>query len=162
MLTQSELMEILNYDPNTGEFIWKIHKKGIKDSLIAGSIKSTGYIDIVYNKNINKAHRLAWLYMTGNWPTKHIDHINGIRNDNRWCNLREASFAENAQNKAMSKNNTSGYTGVSWRKSRNKWQAMIFINKKRIHLGTFDDPYEAHMAYLDAKSRLHTFNPTPR
>jgi hypothetical protein len=91
-----------------------------------------------------------------------IDHINGVSSDNRICNLREATISENGQNRKRGKNNTSGFTGVSWHKSKNKWCSQIRVNGDLIALGSFDTPQEANDAYLLAKSKLHPFNPIPR
>lgn len=161
MLTQSILKEVLHYDPNTGEFRWKINRRRIKYGNIAGTIRHD-YITIVYEQKQYFVHRLAWLYMTGNWPTNQIDHINGIGHDNRWHNLREATNSQNNQNRALSKNNKSGFIGVSWCKQRNKWRAQIKFNNKKMYLGSFECPQEAYQAYLTAKAKYHTFNPIPR
>lgn len=161
MLTQSELKELLHYDPNTGEFTWLVERLPTKPNDSAGSKNKNGYIHIKINGRIYKAHRLVWLYMTGNWPNN-IDHIDGNGYNNCWNNLRECSHAENQQNRIKSKTNKSGFLGVSWDKINNKWMAQINVNGQKKFLGRYATPQEAHHAYLDAKAKYHTFNPIPR
>ena len=93
--------------------------------------------------------------MTGEWPKDQIDHINGIRTDNRFTNLREATTAENTRNGLISKNNTSGFKGVCFHKDTGRWQAKIFINGKGRHLGLFDTAEAAANAYDAAAAKLH-------
>jgi hypothetical protein len=101
-------------------------------------------------------HRLAWLYVTGAWPKKHLDHINGDRADNRFCNLREADDAANNQNrKRANKCSLTGVLGVTYCKQTKRYRAVIMHNRKSIHLGRFDTPEEAHAAYVGAKRVLH-------
>ncbi|WEL95505.1 HNH homing endonuclease [Xanthomonas phage vB_XooS_NR08] len=109
-----------------------------------------------------KAHRIAWLLHTGQWPSQHLDHIDGARTNNRIDNLRECNKAENSQNKGKYKNCTSGVTGVHWHKRYKKWVAQIRVDGKLIHLGGFDTIEEAAQARAAAKARYHTFNPTDR
>jgi len=100
------------------------------------------------------AHRLAWLYVHGKWPDRHIDHINGKPDDNRISNLRDVSVSVNMQNRTRAQsNNKSGLLGVS--KVQNGWTATIGKNKKRIHLGTFPSPELASSVYIKAKRYLH-------
>jgi len=86
-------------------------------------------------------HRLAWLYMTGEWPENQIDHINHIGTDNRWVNLRDTD--ENPMNRGMQGNNTSGFTGVSWHKYGKKWQAEMQVGGEHIHIGYFTNKQQA-------------------
>jgi hypothetical protein len=163
MITQERLKEILDYDPDTGLFTRKaINNPNQKIGQIAGSRYDNGYVCIMVDNKLYKAHRLVWFYIHGVWPSKYIDHINGIRHDNRIDNLRECSKLENAQNIKIPICNKSGYMGVSWAKVSKKWKAQIKTNGKVIGLGYFDDPAEAHRAYLAAKAKYHTFNPVPR
>jgi hypothetical protein len=101
------------------------------------------------------AHRLAWLHMTGEWPPADIDHANGDPGDNRWNNLRAATRAQNISNGRKRSTNTSGFKGVSWRSAKEKWQAAITVNGLKRFLGYFDDPAEAHAAYVRAAEKYH-------
>ena len=149
MLTQKELKALLHYDPNTGIFKWKVGaRNSIKVGAIAGCKDSAGYFRIRINGKDYKAHRLAWLYMEGYWPEPEIDHINGVRHDNRWKNLRMVSPVCNGQNKTISSRNTSGFTGVCWSKAAKKWVARITIHRRRIHIGYYDTPLDAAIARL--------------
>jgi hypothetical protein len=157
MLTQPELKNSLHYDSETGLFTQLLRtSKRIKINNIAGGKNKIGYILICIKYKRYLAHRLAWLYMTGVWPKHNIDHINGIRDDNRWCNLRDVTQSVNMQNQhRLLKNNTSGYAGVVWNKEKNKWGAQIMVNYKNIHLGYFDDKDEAGVYRLQKKRALH-------
>jgi hypothetical protein len=118
MLTQSRLKEILKYSPDTGEFVHLVQKKGgrgIKPGDVAGDFCSYGYRRIGIDGKRYRACRLAWLYMTGEWPEKHVDHVNGIRSDDRWENLRSASIRQNAFNRGVSQRNSVGIKGVGVR-----------------------------------------------
>ncbi len=154
-ITQSELKEILHYDPETGVFtrIKRMGKRGkIGDE--AGTKDTGGYICIKIFGTSHKAHRLAWLYVHGKFPTlpkNMIDHINGNKDDNRIINLREATHSQNMANtKSYS---SSGYKGVS--KSGKKWRAQITIDNKPIYIGTYDTKEEAHEAYKQAALKHH-------
>lgn len=155
-LTHDRLREVLDYDPNTGIFVWKMRvAKCTKIGAVAGCIeKRIGYVTIGIDKNIYRAHKLAWFYMTGKWPIKFIDHINGVKSDNRFKNLREVFEDGNSQNvRKPNKRNKSGFLGVI--RFQNKWRANITINKKTRRIGDYDTPEEAHQAYLDAKRKYH-------
>ena len=161
-LTQSYLKERLHYDPETGIFTWAVGCKGNRAGDAAGSLKPSGYRQIMIDGRLYRAHRLAWLYVYGKWPADLIDHINGLRDDNRIVNLREATAAENQQNRTANANNASGFMGVYWHKRDCKWRSHIKIEGRVKHLGCFDTPETASAAYLDAKAELHTFNPKVR
>lgn len=162
MLTQPRLKELLSYHPETGVFTWIARTRNTKIGDVAGCLSIYGYRCIQIGGKQYRAHRLAWLYMVGDWPTNQIDHRNGIRDDNRWHNLREATNAENGQNIAMYSTNTSGFMGVSWDHKRQKWQALLMTNGHHKHLGRFDTPEDARDAYLAAKAAHHEFQPIPR
>ena len=158
MLIQDELKDILTYNLETGIFIWnKDVCKKCKAGQTAGSF-DCGYIRITIKSKRFLAHRLAWLYINGTWPIHNIDHINGIKSDNRICNLRLATIAENQQNRLNANaNSTHGYLGITWNKKTNKWLSKIMLNKKRIHIGYFETAIEAHNAYIETKRKLHIY-----
>jgi hypothetical protein len=159
MLTQSMLQSYLNYDPETGIFNWNIHKNSRATyGSVAGTMNIYGYIQICVDSKSYKAHRLAWLYMTGKMPKEYIDHINGDKTDNRFLNLRECSNSQNMQNKKKAqKNHVSGFLGVQLRKDRGSYVSHIYVNKKRKYLGSFKSPELASEAYLKAKRNLHEY-----
>lgn len=155
-LTQERLKELLDYNPDTGIFQWKIHRSQLaKVGDEAGYLGVKGYIRIRIDGKLYVAHRLAWLYLYGNFPMFLIDHINGIRNDNRISNLREATVQENARNKTITTRNKSGFKGVSWEKRRNIWVVRINTGDKYAHIGYFDNIEEAAKAYHDASVKYH-------
>ena len=146
-----------DYNKDTGVFTWKIKsciQKEIGD--IAGYVDKEGYIiltsSICSKKKSYKAHRIAYLLMTGYMPEKQIDHINGNAGDNRWINLREASNAENSFNRKKSTKNTSGYKGVH--KKGKKWISQIQINNTKMYLGSFDSKEEAYKVYCEKSKEL--------
>lgn len=163
MLTQSRLKELLHYDPETGVFTWRVRaSNNIRVGGVAGCRTVHGYWLIGIDSSQYFAHRLAWLYMHGEWPKHEIDHKNGVGDDNRIANLREATVSENHQYLAKSARNTSGFVGVSWHSRRRKWQAQICIKGIRFCLGFFDSADTAYSEYIVAKARLHTFNKNVR
>lgn len=156
MITQEELQQLLHYDPDTGLFTWKCKKSNsVRANRIAGTINDNGYVIIQINGKLHKAHRLAWLYVHGKFPSDQIDHINQIRYDNRISNLRCVSNQKNHFNRKKQVNNTSGYTGVHWCNKDKIFISRIKISGKRIILGRFNCKQEAHQAYLKAKAELH-------
>jgi len=146
--SQEYLKSILHYNPDTGVFtrLVSVSNSAQKGS-IAGHNKHLSYGRVNVNKKPYASHRLAWFYMTGEWPKEQIDHINQIKSDNSWCNLRECSNAQNNFNRPIPKHNKSGYKGVSWREDRKKWQSIIKFNGKSIYLGNFTDINLAVLAY---------------
>ena len=158
ILSQKSLKNYLHYNSDTGIFIRKIatsSNAAVGD--IAGYLHREGYIIIRVDGKGYLAHRLAWLYMAGKWPEDQIDHINHIRNDNRWRNLREATQQENCKNRSIRKTNTSGVTGVCWHKARGKWDAYIKVDCRSIFLGSYVDRFEAICARLSANNK-HGFH----
>lgn len=154
------LKERLSYCHESGLFTWKIQFNNVILGSIAGTKNSNGHVQIrIYGKRIF-AHKLAWAFVYGKFPNGMIDHINGIRSDNRISNLRVVNSSENAHNQRNpSKRTKSGYLGVSWVSSRKKWQAGLGINGKYKFLGLFDDPKIAHQAYLAGKRIYHPTAP---
>lgn len=154
-LTQQTLKELFEYDPDTGVFK---RLKRTSSNAISGRIcgcKSNGYIVIHINGRLWYGHRLAWLYVYGTWPNNNIDHINGDKSDNRISNLRDATQTQNHYNVGKKSSNKSGFKGVSWHVEGKKWDAKIRHNGRRIYLGLFDTPEEAHAAYVEAAKHLH-------
>lgn len=157
-LTAARLRELLHYDPDTGVFAWIATSSNVAvaGSVAGGIDTSTGYVKVSVDKRTYYAHRLAWFYMYGTWPAGEIDHINGIRSDNRMANLRDVPRRINRQNqRSPLRGNKSGYLGVHWSKAANKWCASIMIDKKSRHLGLFESAEVAHAAYVKAKRELH-------
>lgn len=145
--TQAYLREVMNYDPETGEFTWTKKRRSIRVGDPCGRVNIWGYREIGVCSKLYPAHRLAFLYMTGRWPEPYVDHINRVRSDNRWCNLREATASENSANGSLRGNNTSGLMGVVWDKARSKWRAQIRINGRKTNLGRFHSAEEAAAAH---------------
>lgn len=148
-LSHEELKRLLHYNPDTGQFTWLVNRGGSarKGSIAGNKIKTTGYMKIGVNCTRYLLHRLAWFYMTEEWPKYEIDHINGVKDDNRFHNLREADRSQNQFNSGMASNNSSGYKGVTYCKKSRKYKSQIMIMYKRINIGYFDTPEEAHEAY---------------
>lgn len=149
MLTQEELKEILYYDPETGIFTWLMSRGNVKSGVIAGCIITQRYRQIMISCKRYPAHRLAFLFMTGEIPEE-VDHINGERADNRWINLRACIHRQNCGNQKQRKDNTSGFKGVHLYRPSNKWLASIGHKGKRIHLGLFVTAEAAAEAYNKA------------
>lgn len=157
-LTQEELKRKLSYDPHTGAFTYRVdHPVGrFKAGQPAGGVNNKGYVRLSVNDVSFTGQRLAWLYMTGEWPKGQVDHIDGCRTNNRWSNLRDVSASVNRQNmRVATKRNRSGLLGVSLSTTPGKFNASIYVQKKLKHLGVFDTPEAAHSAYLTAKRELH-------
>jgi hypothetical protein len=155
-LTVEQLKDTLDYDADTGVFVWKIRpSKAVKAGDVAGCVeKRIGYITIGIGGRVYKAHRLAWLYVYGSWPKGLIDHINGNKADNRIDNLRDVFADGNSQNvRKPNCRNKSGFMGVIW--YQNKWRASMSVNGKSKWLGDYSTPEEAHQVYLEAKRKYH-------
>jgi hypothetical protein len=157
-LTCTEVRRIFRYEAETGIFFWLIDTKNTAAGDVAGSQQSRGYWHIGINGRLFVAHRLAWLYVTGEWPLGHVDHINGVRSDNRFANLRIATASQNARNSRMRSDNACGYKGVHYKKRLNKFVAQIRVDGRVHHLGVFKTADEAPAAYWKAaKERFGEF-----
>ena len=151
-----DLKQSLDYNPETGEFRWKVAAGRSGAGSLAGNVNSNGRFYIRFQGNLYKAHRLAWLLTYGKWPEKMIDHIDGNVSNNRISNLRDVSRSVNLQNqRKASSNNKSGFLGVSFHEQTAKFRANICLNGKSKHLGLFPTPELAHAAYLAAKREIH-------
>lgn len=154
-MTQDKLKQILKYDPDTGIFTWLETNNKDLIGKEAGYINDAGYRVITIKGKQQRAHRLAWFYMTGVKPRRIVDHKDNDRLNNKWENLRLANTKQNRCNTVLASNNTSGYKGVYWSNPRQKWVATINFNYKRRHLGYYDCPKAAHIAYVKAAKKLH-------
>ncbi len=166
--TQHYLMECFTYEPVTGLAYWNTrplhHFEDTRiwkswNSRFAGKqivcLDADGYIQLTVNYLKSSLHTLVWVYMTGSYPVGTIDHFNGVRNDNRWVNLRLANRGEQQHNRGINKNNTSGYKGISFHKASGKWRARITYEGVERYLGVFNTPHEAHAAVVQARQQLH-------
>lgn len=148
-----ELRALLKYDPQSGVFTWiKPPTFRRRSGNGAGSINQKGYRRIGIRRRYYAAHRLAWLYMTGEWPSLQVDHINNDRADNRWANLRLATNSQNKANSPKRANTSSPLKGAFPRGGR--WEAAITFNNKRRYLGLYATPEEAHAVYCAEAIRL--------
>lgn len=156
MITQERLKERLDYNPDTGIFNWKVPIRGIVFGSEAGSLNDQGYLIISVDGRRYRAQRLAWLYMYGNHPIGIIDHIDRNRLNNSIHNLRDIPKSENQKNLSKHKNNSSGYNGVRWYNALNEWHVQIQVDKKKIHIGYFENLEEAINARKKA-DKLYNF-----
>lgn len=156
MISQERLQEVLDYNPETGLFHWKV-RTGPRAMVgaVAGCVQANGYVKISFGGKDYLAHRLAFLWMVGSWPEDQVDHINLARSDNRWCNLRESNQNENMSNRTKQINNTSGFKGVTFEKKTGAWKAGIGVEGRFINLGRFPTPESAHLAYIAAAKKYH-------
>lgn len=152
-LTQKRLKELLCYEPDTGLLIWlvKNHHNAPSVGSLAGHICKRGYRLIKIDGKNYRAGRLAWLYMEGYFPENDIDHINRIKSDDRWKNLRHVSRQCNVRNCDILNTNTSGITGVYWDKSKQRWKATIVIFYRKFYLGSFKKKLNAAKARWKAE-----------
>lgn len=146
---EARILEALDYDPSTGLFRYR------RTGETCGSLSSSdGYVRVCVDSVQYLAHRVAFLFMTGCMPPL-VDHKDRVRHNNAWDNLREATRLGNAQNASVRKDNSSGYRGVSWNDSKEKWHAYIYFMKKQIHLGFFDHKEDAIEARKVAVVKYH-------
>jgi len=150
MLTEL-LKSVFEYNPETGVFF--------RNGKPSGSVLPNGYVYLSLKKKRMLAHRIAWLMMTGMLPDAEVDHINRIRSDNRWSNLRIATRSQNAMNQSKRSDSRSGHKGVSWHSRVGKWRASIRAGGKHVHLGYYDSSERAAMAYnAAARSEFKQFH----
>lgn len=161
-LTAARLREALHFDQETGFFTRRIrtaqcHQVGDRADFVVGTGCQRGYHRVALDGARHLAHRLAWLYVHGEWPTGEVDHINGTRGDNRICNLRDVTRQVNAENyrRATKRNKRSHLLGASFHEQNHCWVARITISRRSVYLGSFDTPEGAHAAYLAYKRKHH-------
>jgi hypothetical protein len=153
-ITAQRLREVLHYAPETGQFTRRIDTPGCPAGAAAGSVNGGGYVLIKVDGVRYSAHRLAWLFVNGEWPRATVDHINGQRADNRIANLRDVSRGENSQNRRGPQSSSkTGLLGAS--RNGRRFAARIKVNGRGQHLGQYDTPEEAHAAYVTAKRVIH-------
>lgn len=150
------LGDLLGYVPETGRLFWKVARGRQPSGAMAGYDTGRGYVGVRVNKRCMYAHRVAFLLMTGSCP-EFIDHINGVRSDNRWSNLRAVTRSENGMNMRTPKTNRSGVIGVFWNEGKGKWTARLKVRQVTHHIGHFDDLEEAIAARRDAEKK-HGFH----
>lgn len=157
MIELNRLKELLHYNPETGVWTWLnpslVNKKPINAE--AGTISVHGYRIITIAGTKYRASRLAWFYMTGEWPTDEMDHIDRNGVNDRWTNLRIVSRSENALNRDVQSNNASGARGVHWDETRSKWFVQVKKDNINHFIGRFDDFDEAIEARDRASAELH-------
>jgi len=155
MITHERLIELLHYDPKTGEFRWAKSRRGAKRGAVAGSIKKDGHMVITLDREAYAAARIAFFYMTKRWPSPEADHADRDGLNNKWENIREATRVQNGSNR-MSRNKT-GLKGIFATHYRDKtyYTARIKVDSEQIYLGTRHTAKEAHELYRDAAIRLH-------
>jgi len=148
--SQEEIMNALNYDKDTGVLTWKKRQR-VKEGAIAGVLFKNGYIRLGINGKLYSAHRVAWVFHYGSIDENmQIDHINGIRHDNRICNLRLVSHKENHRNKKLTCINKAGFNGVRFQEKKNSYVATITIDRKVKYLGSFKNIEDAISARKEA------------
>lgn len=160
-ITRQEILSRLLYDEGTGQFTRVVASGGWSIGQIAGSINTNGHRQLNIGGKLIMAHRVAWFLVHGKWPAAEIDHINGVKDDNRISNLREVTHSQNLQNlrKARADNKSAGLLGVYRASTKgSRWCAHITINGKRKNLGSYGTKHEAHQAYLTAKRELHSYS----
>jgi len=147
------ISERFSYDPETGCVFHK--STGARADWPHNRGYRCVYVCIGGKRKYPLAHRVAFVIMTGRWPFDEIDHINRVKDDNRWSNLRESTSAENNRNVDLTSLNTSGLRGVSWHKHTKKWRAQINASGRRCHIGYFRTKEDAHEAYKMEAMKLH-------
>lgn len=150
MVSADRLRELLSYNPETGIFVWTKPRRGVVVGAECGRLSVHGYREFRVDRVLYRASRMAVLYMTGEMPVVDVDHINRVRDDNRWINLRPCNASQNAANTIAKPSNKSGVKGVSFDAGRQKWLAQVRIKGKKTNLGRFDSLEDAALAYKKA------------
>lgn len=153
-LTTERAKQLFNYCPMTGKLFNKVSRSTAMIGQEAGSKNDRGYCNVSVDGKNYLVHRVIWLMVYGTWPDDQIDHVNGIRDDNRLCNLRAVGQIENMRNRKTPKSNSSGTMGVHWNKRESCWRARIKVNGNLIELGHFKEKAEAIAARKAAELEL--------
>jgi hypothetical protein len=156
-VSQERLKQLLSYSLDTGLFYWLVNKGRARVGDVAGKINpKDGYLYIGIDNKHYPAHRLAFLYVVGVFPPQEVDHINGLRLDNRYSNLRHATPSQNQHNKGVYSNNTTGFRGVIYIEANDNYSAVIQVKgQKRIRVTGFKTPEEASKKYQELAAQLH-------
>lgn len=160
LVSAERLRDLLMYEPETGVFTNRVTRNARSCAgAISGSPDADGYLLVCLEWRTYKLHQLAFLYMTGEWPTGLVDHKDTCRSNNAWANLRDVSHSINSQNRRTSYSNSgTGLLGTSFDKTKNKYVAQISINGKQTNLGRYATAEIAHQVYLEAKRKHHKGN----
>jgi|SRR6266851_5489738 len=154
-LTAQQVRERFSYNRKTGILTWKISpSNNVKAGSPISSVGRLGYIRVSINNKRYLAHRIIWLWVTGKWPKYEIDHRDQNSANNKWKNLRQATPSQNHQNRGPQKNNTSGYKGVFWNSSDQRWNANIKLRGHNYRLYAFTSAKAAHIARCAESRRL--------
>lgn len=153
-ITQQELKEILHYNPDTGVFTYKADSKLVTAGNEAGWLDN-GYTRLKINGISYRCHRLAFIYMLGREPIGHVDHIDNLRCNNKWDNLREDAEKVNHWNRNLQANNTSGIKGVHWDKRKERYIAQIQVHGKKKQVGAYKTVEEATTAIQAYREQVH-------
>lgn len=168
----STLRQLVEYEIHTGRLLWKPRSRSFFQSYVSyerwnsthantpafTTLHHEGHYCGGFDGQVLGAHRVAWAIHHGAWPEKQIHHINGVRTDNRLSNLREGANSDAPKRRGLYRNNTTGYNGVTWVSSKNKYLASIMGPEKRICLGHFDTLEDA-VAARRAADRVHGYHP---
>ena len=156
MINQETVRKLFHYDAESGMLLWRNgNGRNVKPWQEAKAKNANGYYTAKINGKSYLTHRLAWLYVYGEFPKEDIDHKNRIRNDNRLCNLRAVSRTDNCQNISLPSHNKSGHIGVSWFKSHNCWTVYVKVNKKNKWLGYYKNLDDAIAARKEGEKQYY-------
>ena len=160
LLTHEEVRRLFHYDKDTGIVTRNVYTSSrSKIGDVVGSFdKYHGYLRVNINHKSYRIHRIIFLWMNGDFPKHQVDHINQIRTDNRWVNLREVTHKDNLRNLSLRGTNTSGFNGVNWNKATSKWLSYIRVDGKLIRLGLYESIIDAVAARISANTK-YGFHP---